>query len=137
MSTSENKKMNPAKKGTIIYLAVSAFCLIFYLVYNNFSHGVHSFYMTWLFAFPLLLGALPCSLLWLIKGIGLPIRFSINMWNSGVAAATCSSLLIGIFEIAGAESKYPDYLMIAGIVMLIMGLISFICGKIEESKGSK
>lgn len=130
MSTSENKKTNAAKNGTIIYLGVSAFCFIFYLVYDQFSHGIHSFFMTWLFTFPLVLGAVPCALLWLVKQT--PVRLSINLWNSGVAAVTCASLLIGIFEIAGAESRYQNYLMAAGAVMLAAGLIAFVAGKIMK-----
>lgn len=130
MSTSENKKSNAAKNGTVIYLGVSVFCFIFYLVYDQFSHGIHSFFMTWLFVFPLVLGAVPCALLWLVKQT--PVRLSINLWNSGVAAVTCASILMGIFEIAGAESRYQNYLMAAGAVMLVAGLIAFIVGKIMK-----
>lgn len=130
MSTSENKKTNSAKNGTIIYLGVSAFCFIFYLVYDQFSHGIHSFFMTWLFAFPFVLGAVPCAVLWLVKQT--PVRLSINLWNSGVAAVTCASLLMGIFEIAGAESRYQNYLMAAGAVMLAAGLVVFVVGKVMK-----
>lgn len=130
MSTSENKKTNSVKNGTIIYLGVSAFCFIFYLVYDQFSHGIHSFFMTWLFAFPFVLGAVPCVLLWLVKQT--PVRLSINLWNSGVSAVTCASLLMGIFEIAGAESRYQNYLMAAGAVMLAAGLVVFVVGKVMK-----
>ncbi len=128
-----NKKLYPSKKGMIIYLCVSAFCFILYLVYNNFSHGVHSIFMTFLFAIPLVLGAIPCLILWLFIKSGIPNRICVNLWNSGVAAVTCASLLNGIFEIAGAESVYQRYLFYAGIAMLLGGIGAFVVGKIKSS----
>lgn len=44
------------------YLAVSAFCFVFFLIYDRFSHGIHSPWMTFLFAWPLCLGGLPAAL---------------------------------------------------------------------------
>lgn len=127
------KRMNFAIKGMIIYLCVSLFCFIFYLVYNSFSHGVHSVFMTYLFSIPLVLGALPCLILWLVKKMGMPSRICVNLWNSGVAAVTCASLLNGIFEIAGAESVYQRYLFFAGVAMLLGGIGTFVGGKIKSA----
>lgn len=39
-----------AVKRFFIWCFLSAFCFVFYVVYNHFSHGVHSAYMTYLFA---------------------------------------------------------------------------------------
>ena len=121
MSISENKKRGIVIGRTArVYFGVTSFCAIFYLVYNQFSHGVHSPYMTWLFAWPFALGVLP-SLYWgwrLQDGVPGPGRIPVNLYHSGVAAVTVSSLLRGIFEIAGTASIYQEKLMQAGIAML-------------------
>ncbi|MDO5133326.1 MAG: hypothetical protein Q4D81_10130 [Eubacteriales bacterium] len=49
-------------KILIRYLVISAFCGGLALIYNYFSHGITSPWMTFLFAWPLLLGALPAAL---------------------------------------------------------------------------
>jgi hypothetical protein len=105
------------KKGTFIYAGVMLFCMAFSLIYNHFSHGVHSPYMTWLFAPPLVLGVLPGLVLWGVAKAR-PCRFCLNSWNSGVAAITAGSCLRGIFEIAGTSSVYQGWLIAAGAVML-------------------
>ena len=114
------------KKGMLIYLAVSLFCLLFSLVYNQFSHGVHSPFMTWLFAWPLVLGCLPCGAFLLLRALRPPKRLTVNIYNSGVAALTVSSLLRGIFEIAGTASVYQQWLMAAGVTFLTAGIIIYI-----------
>ena len=42
---------NAAKKGALIYLGITLFCFIFSTIYEYFSHGVYSEYMTLLFLF--------------------------------------------------------------------------------------
>ena len=121
MSISENKKF--VFKGMIIYISVSLFCLIFALIYYCFSHGVHSPFMTWLFAFPLILGVVPCTVFMLTDKLHQPERISLNAYNSGVAAVTVSSALRGIFEIAGTDSVYQPCLMVAGVLLLIAGIV--------------
>ncbi len=116
-------------KGAAIYLFVSLFCLIFYLVYDIFSHGVHSPYMTFLFAWPLVLGLLPCVAFWLTERLKKPKRIAKNLYNSGVAALTASSMLRGIFDIAGTSSDYQQWLMYAGAVMLAAGICMYFAGR--------
>ena len=128
----ESKKNNPAERGLIIYLCAAAFCFMFFIVYDCFSHGIHSDFMTFLFLIPLVLGALPCLFFVLAKKIRFPGRLSVNLWNSGVAAVTCASVLEGIFEIAGAESVYQIYLFYFGLGMLFGGAVAFVIGKIRE-----
>lgn len=107
-------------------MGISVFCMIFYLVYDRFSHGVHSPYMTWLFAWPFVLGAMPCGFFAKCRLIHSPGRLSFNMWNSGVAALTVSSLLRGIFEIAGTSSDHQEWLMRAGGMMLAVGAAAYL-----------
>lgn len=55
------------KKSLWIYMGVTAFSIAFFLIYNIFSHGVLSNFMTFLFIWPLVLGALPSFLLLVMK----------------------------------------------------------------------
>ncbi len=83
--------------------------------------------MTWLFAWPFVLGVLPGLVFWKGKRLHEPGRLCINLWNSGVAALTVSSLLRGIFEIAGTASVYQARLMYAGGLMLLgAGIVYFL-----------
>lgn len=129
---SENKiSCDNFKKMFVVYTGISIFCFIFYLVYNHFSHGVHSLYMTFLCGWPFIFGVLP-SIFWgANKKFSFPNRLCINTWNSGVAAVTVSSLLRGIFEIAGTASKYQGWLMRAGEVMLLAAVVMYVAVKIK------
>ena len=117
-------------KRFFIWCFLSAFCLVFYVVYNQFSHGVHSAYMTYLFAWPLVLGVLPSFVTVILMKVSRRYGFVIfelaasELYCFGVAALTVGSLLRGIFEIAGTSSVYQQWLMIAGWCMLAAGTIS-------------
>ena len=126
------RSANPARKRALIYTAVTVFCFVFATVYNIFSHGVHSPYMTWLFLWPLALGWIPSVIQWLRAGriegtaeqANTQTLLSANLYHSGVAALTVSSMLRGIFEIAGNSSPYQTALMIFGAVMTLAGIIA-------------
>ncbi len=114
------------KKAPYVYLAISLLCLITFLIYNQFSHGVTSPFMTWLFGWPLLLGVIPYAILAIIPANLYPERLAFNIYNTGVASLTVSSLLKGIFDIAGNSSIYQKYLMIFGIVVTASGLLVYL-----------
>ena len=122
-------------KAFILYLSAAAFCLVFYLIYSRFSHDVSSPFMTFLFAWPLLLGALPCGIILTSKNERLyPSRLSANLYNSGVAALTIASAMKGVFDIAGTSSIHQSILMIVGISFLAFGVLIFIIDHIVKSK---
>lgn len=123
---SENKGKIKSARWVLLYLGVTVFSLVFFLVYDRFSHGVRSPYMTWLFAWPLLLGLLPSLIYWRFTRIRRQGRLSANLYHSGVAALTVSSMLRGIFEIAGTYSDYHEWLKYAGIVMVIGGIAAYV-----------
>lgn len=114
------------KKRLIIYGAITLFCLVLFIVYSIFSHGVYSNYMTFLFAWPLLLGFVPALLIALIPALCEPTHLTKALYHAGLAAATVSSLLRGIFEIAGTSSPLQMPLMYFGIGMMIVGAITYI-----------
>ena len=118
------------KKVMLIYLLSSAFCLLIFLVYNIFSHGVLSFFMTFLFIWPLVFGFLPAFVLYIImkkKPFILRSRIPARLYRSGVASITMTSLLQGIFEIAGTDSIYTVILLSIGIGFLGVGGIGSLC----------
>ena len=113
------------KRILIRYLAVSAFCLLFSTVYGVFSHGIHSPWMSFLAAWPLVLGAVPAAGRLMINrrsGKKMPgTCVWTDIYRFGIAALTAASLLKGILEIAGTDSGYPGLLLCAGAAMLVIG----------------
>lgn len=119
------KSPEELRSGLIISISCSVFCLVFYLVYNIFSHGVHSPFMTFLFAWPLALEVLPTGLCLIVSALPGPSALSSLFWNTGAALVTISSLLRGIFDIAGTSSDQQIYMMIAGFAFLAVGMILY------------
>ncbi len=131
-NTAEEQKRY--KKILIRYLLISAFCAVFYLIYNQFAHEVHSPWMTWMFAWPLVLGAFPAALeyLGILPGTGSGFKNKPeiggqqkDIYRFGIAALTVASLLKGILKIAGTDSRYAGYLLYAGILMAVGGAVSY------------
>ena len=131
-NTAEEQKRY--KKILIRYLLISAFCAVFYLIYNRFAHEVHSPWMTWLFAWPLVLGAFPAALeyLGILPGTGSGFKNKPeiggqqkDIYRFGIAALTVASLLKGILKIAGTDSIYAGYLLYAVILMAASGAVSY------------
>ena len=75
-----------------------------------------------LFLFPAILGLLPAVILYFFPGALQPGRISFNAWNSGIACVTISSLLRGIFEIAGNSSIYQILLFYLGMIFLMISI---------------
>lgn len=84
--------------------------------------------MTFLFVWPLALGLLPELILLCLPRIHRPGQISANLYHSGVATVTVSSLLRGIFEIAGTSSDYQQWMMLAGIGLLAAGILAWMAG---------
>ena len=122
---------NSVSKMFKIYIGVSIFCVILWKIYGNFSHGVSSIYMTYLFAWPLIMGALVNLVFMVIKKLPRPGSFSVNLYNSGVAALTVSSLLRGIFEIAGTACYLQTYLYNVGRVFVLAGVVVYVVSSLS------
>ena len=117
---------------------MTAFCFLFFLIYDRFSHGVRSFYMTYLWLWPFVFGFLPSLVLaWWGQGeaaadntAGLPgkrgilrrsLRSRRDFYHYGVITLTAASLLKGIFEIAGTGSVHTTILFAVGFILLLAG----------------
>ena len=128
-SKERSKIEHTIRQDFIITLAGTGICLLFFLIYDQFSHNVRSMYMTYLFLWPLILGAFPYGILTFLtrrpNSIRLPCNESRLFYNLGLESFTMSSLLRGIFEIAGTASIFQTYLMYGGIVLLIIGIMFY------------
>lgn len=107
-------------------LGASALCLVIFLVYDPFSHGVRSGYMTYLFAWPLGLGAVPAAIGMICPRLRVGGKWAARWWYTGTAAVTVGSLLRGILEIAGTASVYQEALMGIGLAMLLLGALCWL-----------
>ena len=136
VKTSSRRAERHRKSKIILvrYLAASVFFAVFALVYYRFSHEIRSPWMTWLFAWPLIMGAIPAALEYLgilpgsgeVSGDGQEAGGQQkDFYRFGIAALTSASLLRGILRIAGTDSRLVDYLFIAGIVMAAAGAVTY------------
>ena len=120
-----DKRTGSVLKNAFVYLACALFCALFGAIYEMFSHEVYSYYMIYAFAIPLGLGAFPFLMIGLF-GKKLPGRFSINAWNSGVAALTVGCLFKGVLEIYGTTNKLIIVYPLAAVLFMSIGLIAFL-----------
>jgi hypothetical protein len=122
------------RKTSIIFLALSLFCIFFNWIYGRYGHGVHSDHMTYMFGYPLLGGAAVYLLIGALPKAWLPGRFAINLYNSGIATLTVGSALSGIFDIAGTTSPYQLVFAIAGIAMVSLGVLGYFVAGLKRSR---
>lgn len=121
------------KRNMFIYLGVFLFVAVFGFVYEQFSHGVYSFFMAFAFLFPMVLGFAPYILLYFFNKDKLPSVFTSNSYNAGVATITVGSLFKGVLDIYGTTRDVHLYvLFISGIVLLVAGITSYIIAIIKD-----
>ncbi len=103
-------------------LLSAAAVLVFSLVYELFSHGVRSSFMLGAFLVPLLLGALPCSLLLLAPLRCRPGVLTRTLWGSGLAALTAGCLFRGVLEIYGTTNRLGAVYWWCGALLCLAAL---------------
>ncbi len=121
------------KKFVKPYFFTALFCLFFSIVYFQFSHGVTSPHMTYLFLYPLLAGVFVGILFCCFEKTSTDYFWSSHLYHTGVVALILGSLLRGVFDIAGTASIYQSALSIGGAVMLLCGVVGFVFSKIRQS----
>ena len=129
LAINQSKRSRQVLKTVLVYLAISVFCVVFNNVYALYGHGVHSDSMTYMFLYPLLGGVLPFALLWFFSPQADTVnhyRLFYNCYNSGTAALTLGSCIIGIFEIAGTSSPYTIVYAIGGWTMIFVASIAYV-----------
>ena len=119
---SRKRALRGTEKSVLWYAAFTVFCIVFFLIYDRFSHGVRSFYMTFLWLWPLILGVIPSLIMAWCAPAGADRRP--DCYHYGVITLTVASLLQGIFEIAGTGSVHTIVLFAAGGCLLAAGAVT-------------
>lgn len=107
------------------YLLAAVICALFGAVYELFGHGVYAYGMIYAFAFPLLLGLVPCFLLGR-AGRPFPAGIAASFIHAGVAALTAGSLVQGALEIYGTTNPLTKIYWIAGLALIALGWLTFL-----------
>lgn len=119
----------------IIYIVAAIFSVIFNAVYYQFSHEVSSKYMSLAFLYPLCMGALVYGVMFFINWFD---KVSYNAYNAGVATITMASILLGVNEIAGADTVFYKYFYIVAFVLFgisfLWGIIKVILTKLKKGE---
>ncbi len=100
---------------TAACLCAAVFCMVIFLVYDQFSHGVRSFYMTFLWLPFLGDGLVQAALAFLSSRFFSP--WADRLFHAATAAVTVGFLLRGVFDIAGTGSHYLPVFFVAGALL--------------------
>ena len=107
-------------RSALVHTAVAAFCALFGAVYEEYSHGVISYFMIYAFAFPLVLGVLvPLALCAAKKRV--PSQKAAWCWNAGIATLTVGSIFYGVIEIYGTTNRLASVYPAVGGILLLAG----------------
>ncbi len=139
MYTSVTEKALPPKKRSRRtlksagrYLLASAVCMVTGVIYEYFSHDVWSVYMLFAFAVPLLAGALPSFIAWLLK-LPEPAPAAEAVYACGVITLTAGCFLQGVLEIYGTTNPLITVFPAAGALLAAAGIVTyFLCRKKAE-----
>lgn len=98
------------------YLIAAVVSGAFSQIYEHFSHGVYSPFMVGLFAWPLVLGALPALIFWILDLRG-PDPLVRQLWGCSVLTLTLGSLVAGVMEIYGSTSAFTPVYWVLGLAL--------------------
>lgn len=129
MSTSV--KNDSYVKAARRYGVAAAGCAAFALIYAQFSHGVHSPFMTFMFAVPLLAGAVFAAVLHAVGAPAAP-RATRQAWALAVASLTVASCLRGVFDIAGTSSPLLVAYLVAAAAFALVAAVGARKAKREQ-----
>lgn len=124
--TLRNEKKD-IKRNMFIYLGVFLFVALFGFIYEQFSHGVYSFFMAFGFLFPMVLGFFPYLAFFFLGKSKLPSILTSDLYNAGVATITVASIFKGVLDIYGTTRDiHLIVLSVSGLVLLVAGILSHI-----------
>lgn len=118
LAMNRKKKRKTATRLGLTWLLTAFVAAAFSGIYEYFSFGVYSMHMIFVFAYPLLLGALPCFVLGKLHK-PMPSR----IYNDGVLLLMFGSMVTGILEIYGTTSPYTSWYFYGGFLLLGIGVI--------------
>lgn len=117
-------------KGSVIYLGLSLFLVLFTYIYEQFSYGERSFYMRGMFLISLI-----ASIIFLLSGlVGTWIRHRVAylFFNSAIAILISGCLIKGIIEISGRTTTIEQSYWIAGLGLVILSVLTGCLKKASE-----
>ncbi|MCR4617607.1 MAG: hypothetical protein K5669_05420 [Lachnospiraceae bacterium] len=82
--------------------------------------------MLYAFVFPLVLGVLPLVIISHSKTKKLPGAFSGQLYGCGIFTLTLGSMVKGALDIYGTTSHLSKYYFPVGLVLLLIGAISYL-----------
>lgn len=114
----------PANKRSwvevIVWSGVTLLLAVFPFVYYQFSHGMKSAYMSYVFLVPLGILFLDLVVAFLGKDVG---GFGRLFLNGGAASLSIYLLLRGIYEMASNYNEGTPAFLYIGIVSMLVGVI--------------
>ena len=112
----EKKLLSTIRK----YLLAAAFCAVFGIVYELFSHEVYTPYMYLACLIPLSGGTVPYLIIHMARA-PLPAALSSVLYACGIATLTVGSIMQGVLVIYGTTNRLMPIYAIAGAVLLVVG----------------
>lgn len=125
-------------KRVFIFLGITAFIALFGFVYEQFSHGVYSYYMIFAWCWVLGFGVFPYLLILLLPLKKMPGTLTECVYNLGVAFITTRSIFIGVLEIYGKTNvKMVTTYTIISVAFLLVGFAFYITGFFIDKKDTE
>lgn len=109
-------------------------CLIFSRIYALFSHGVSSFFMTFLWLPPLVAAVLCGGVILLIRR---PSAWFDRLFSCGVSCVTVGFCLRGVFEIAGTDSPLLWGIFLWGGALIAASAIVLFVNRGKDGDGGE
>ena len=107
------------KKEIKKFLIMSAFVLVFGIIYEIFSHQVYSLFMICAFLIPLILGALIYYILYSKERFQIT-NASNNLYKSFIYTLTVASIIKGVLDIYGTtNSLIIIYPFVSSVLLLL------------------
>jgi hypothetical protein len=111
------------RRALITGASLAVFCVVFTLIYEQFSHGATSSHMRCMFLMPLVGCALPALLCLLTPLHRFVCRPAFNLWNSGLAVWAVGCLFRGIVNISGRFTDLDRIYWILGWIFLAAAVV--------------
>lgn len=118
-------------KRAKIYLILAIVCCLIGAVYEHFSFGVYSYFMLYAFAVPMVCGVLPALFLASSRQPSEIPRWSIKLWDAGIAVWTVGAFFRGILEIYGTASALTKWYWIAGSILLLSAAVLYVTQRVQ------
>lgn len=120
-------------KSFISYILTSFFLFIFQLIYHQYSHGIISNELQYVWVYPLIL-LIVCLVLDFLIDVW-NHRLALNLINSGIAALVMGNILTGILDIAGSDSPFLFIYNYVGFGLVIIGFLLLFIRVPQKTKG--